>query len=330
MQNPTQNPNQNLTIVNLDAKTLGGADLSELNKHGNYIEYQTTTYSQTIERAKEAHIILTNKVVLDKHILENLPNLKLICVTATGTNIIDIDYATSRGILLKNVAGYSTLSVAQHTLTLALDFLSQVHYYDNYVKSSAWCKSDIFTHLGIGRAGLAGKKWGIIGFGAIGQRVAHLAKAFDAEVFYTSTSGKNDSKSATKLELDELLSKCDIISIHAPLNPATKNLIDSSKLALLKKGAILLNLGRGGIVNEEAIANALKKGADFYFGTDVLEIEPMSENHPFLDSAFSEHNTNSALSHRLLITPHIAWAYGDSLKELVRLSIQNVVSFIQS
>lgn len=313
---------QNLTIINLDAKTLGGADLSELNKYGNYIQYPTTTYAQTIERAKNADIILTNKVILDKPILEKLPNLKLICVTATGTNIIDIDYATSRGIELKNVAGYSTLSVAQHTLTLALDFLSQMRYYDNYVKSAKWCKSDIFTHLGVGRESLAGKKWGIIGFGSIGQRVAHLAKAFDAQVCYASTSGKNNNNNAKKVELDELLEQCDIISIHAPLNPATKNLIDSSKIALLKKGAILLNLGRGGIVSEEAVANALKNGADFYYGADVLEAEPMRENHPFLDF------TNE-IANRLIITPHIAWAYGDSLKELVRLSIKNVVDFVE-
>lgn len=318
---------QNLTIINLDAKTLGGADLSELKSYGNYIEYPTTTYQQTFERAKQADIILTNKVVLDKPILESLPNLKLICVTATGTNIIDIDYAKSRGIKVKNVAGYSTLSVAQHTLTLALDFLSQIHYYDSYVKSGAWCKSDIFTHLGIGRAGLAGKKWGIIGFGSIGQRVAHLAKAFDAQVCYTSTSGKNDNPNAKRVELDELLRECDIISIHAPLNPATKNLIDSSKLELLKSGAILLNLGRGGIVSEEAVAKALKNGADFYYGTDVLESEPMRENHPFLDSALI---SGGELSHRLLITPHIAWAYGDSLKELVALSIKNVIDFVKN
>ena len=197
-----------------------------------------------------------------------------------------------------------------------------MHYYDSYVKSGKWCKSDIFTHLGSGRESLAGKKWGIIGFGSIGQRVAHLAKAFDAQVCYTSTSGKNTNKNAKKVELDELLKTSDIISIHAPLNPATKNLIDSSKIALLKKGAILLNLGRGGIVSEEGVASALKNGADFYYGTDVLEEEPMRENHPFLDSA-------NEISHRLIITPHIAWAYGDSLKELVRLSIKNVVDFVE-
>ncbi len=310
-----------MKIVNLDAKTLGGGDLSELKQYGEYISYDLTTYEQTLERCKNADIILTNKVVLNKHILSQLPDLKLICVTATGTNIVDVEFAQSRGILIKNVAGYSTSSVAQHTITMVLNFLSQIHYYDNYCKSGTWCQSDIFTHLERGRVSIESKKWGIIGFGSIGQRVANIAFELGAEIYYTSTSGKNNINTYPRIPLEELLQTCDIVSIHAPLNEMTKNLIDSSKITLLKNGAILINVGRGGIVNEEAIALALKNHQDFYYGCDVLESEPMKPNHCFLDSSIQP---------RLLITPHIAYAYGDSLKRLIELSIQNVKEFVEN
>lgn len=306
-------------IVNLDAQTLGDADLSELERFGEYISYPLTSYEQTLERAQGAQVILTNKVVLDKPLLQQLKSLELICVTATGTNIIDMECAKELGIEVKNVAGYSTLSVAQHTLTMALDCLSQIHYYDTYVKSGQWCKSPIFTHLAKGRRGLAGLKWGIIGFGSIGRRVAHLASAFDAQVCYASTSGKNNDTTYPRLELDELLSTSDIISIHAPLNQDTLNLINIDKLALLKQDAILINVGRGGIVNETDLATALKNGAQLYYACDVLEQEPMRADHLFLDSSIQS---------RLLITPHIAYAYGDSLKQLIAISIENVCSFL--
>ncbi len=309
-----------MKIVNLDAKTLGDANFDEIKQYGEYISYELTSYEETLNRCKQADIILTNKVVLDKPILSQLDNLKLICVTATGTNIVDIEYAHSRGIKVKNVAGYSTASVAQHTITMVLDFLSQIRYYDTYCKSGAWCKSEIFTHLGIGRISLENKQWGIIGFGSIGQRVATIASCMGAKVCYTSTSGKNNNAQYPRIEIEELLKKCDIISIHAPLNPATKNLIDSSRINTLKNGAILINVGRGGIVNEEDIAKALKSGKDFYYGCDVLEQEPMRANHPFLDSS---------IANRLLLTPHIAYAYGDSLQELIRLTIKNVSDFIK-
>lgn len=312
---------QHIKIVNLDAKTIGAdADFSALKEFGEYVSYPLTSYDETLERCRGAQIVLTNKVVLDKALLEQLSELKLICVTATGTNIVDVEFAKSRGIEVKNVAGYSTLSVAQHTLTMALDCLSQIHYYDDYVKSGEWCKSEIFTHLAGGRRGLAGLKWGIIGFGSIGARVAHLASAFDAKVCYTSTSGKNTASTYPRMELDELLAQSDIISIHAPLNSATMNLIDSAKIAKLKKGAVLINVGRGSIVNEEAVAKTLKNGADFYYACDVLEKEPMRAGHPFLDRAIQS---------RLLLTPHIAYAYGNSLRELISMSIDNVRSFFK-
>lgn len=310
-----------MKIVNLDAITLGDADFSELNNFGEYISYDLTRYEETLEQCKGAEIVLTNKVVLDKAILSQLEALKLICVTATGTNIVDVEFASQRGIIVKNVAGYSTLSVAQHTITMVLEFLSQLHYYDTYCKSGQWSQSPTFTHLAGGRVSIDSKKWGIIGFGSIGQRVAQIATCLGAKVCYTSTSGKNQNTSYPQVSLENLLKECDIISIHAPLNPATKNLINAKSLALLKPNAILINVGRGGIVNEEDVTVALKNGARFFYGCDVLEVEPMRKNHPFLDSSIQD---------RLLITPHIAYAYGDSLKNLIALSIDNVKTFIKT
>lgn len=310
-----------MKIVNLDAKTLGDADYSALKKLGDYVEFQTTNSKQTLERIKDADIVLTNKVVLDSALLKEAKNLKLICITATGMNIVDLDSAKKLNIEVKNVAGYSTASVAQHTINIALDFLSQIHYYDKYVKSGKWVKSDIFTHLAKGRVSIEGKKWGIIGLGSIGKKVASIAKVLGAEVFFTSTSGANTSKTYTKLELDELLKTCDIISIHAPLNEKTQNLISKKQLSLLKKDAILINVGRGGIVNEKSVATALKNGAKFYYGADVLEKEPMKKGHVFLDSKIKK---------RLLLTPHIAFAYDKSLQELARLSIKNVKDFLKT
>lgn len=311
-----------MKIVNLDASTLGAnADFSELESFGSYVSYELTSPTQTLERVQDADIILTNKVVLDKPLLSKLPNLKLIVVTATGTNIVDVEYAKERNIPVRNAAGYSTLSVAQHTLTFALNLLSQMPYYDSYVKQGQWAKSACFTHLAQGRRDIDGLAWGIIGLGAIGQRVAMLATSFGARVSYTSTSGKNTAQAYPHLALDDLLAQSDIISIHAPLNPATKGLINAQKLALLKKDCILINVGRGGIVDEQAVAARLKGGAEFYYGCDVLESEPMRGDHPFLDSSIHD---------RLLITPHIAYAYQNSLKTLVQMSIDNVKEFLKA
>lgn len=311
-----------MLIVNLDTLTLGAeADFSVLEQFGTYKSYDLTSPEQTLDRVKDADIILTNKVVLDSTLLAQLPNLKLIVVTATGTNIVDVEYATQRGIPVKNAAGYSTLSVAQHTLTMALTLLSQMPYYDAYAKQGEWSKSACFTHLAKGRRDIDGLAWGIIGFGSIGQRVATLASSFGAQVSYTSTSGKNTNQPYPHCDLDSLLAQSDIISIHAPLTPTTKGLIDASKLKLLRDEAILINVGRGGIVDESAVATQLQSGARFSYACDVLEIEPMRKDHAFLDSAIQD---------RLLLTPHIAYAYRNSLKTLVQMSIDNVANFIKS
>lgn len=312
-----------MNIVLLDAQTLGNGFSKAIEKLGNFKSYQTTKPNEIIQRTIDADIVLTNKVVLDQEILENLPKLKLICITATGMNNVDLDCAEKLNIQVKNVANYSTQSVAQHTMMLALNLLGKQNYYDQFVKSGKWANSEIFTHINdnFELYDLENKNWGIIGFGNIGQRVAMLAQAFGANIKYYSTSGKNtNSKFKQEENLENLLTNSDIISIHAPLNKNTKNLIAKKELLMLKKDSILINVGRGGIVNEEDVADILKE-KDFYYGCDVLEKEPMIQNHPFL---------NKEIQHKLIITPHIAWAYKESRERLLQGIEKNIKDFIDS
>lgn len=307
-------------IVFLDALSLGECDLSVFKEFGNFKAYPTTAPNEVLERVKDAHIILTNKVVLNSEILSQLSSLELICITATGMNNVDLDYAKQKGIAVKNVAGYSTNAVAQHTLMIALNFLGNLRYFDEYCKSGGWSKSVIFTHIKEPIIELDGLEWGIIGLGNIGKRVSDIAKSFGANVSYYSTSGKNTQSSLTQKSLDSLLQESDIISIHAPLNENTNNLLHSGNLGLLKDGAILLNMGRGGIVNEQDVATALKS-KNFYFGTDVLQSEPMAKNHPLL---------NPTIAHKLIITPHYAWAYDKARARLIDGVRKNIQEFVKN
>lgn len=307
-----------MQIVLLDSMTLGDFDENLFTQFGDFKSYKTTDSTQVLERIKNADIVITNKVVLDSKILSSLSKLKLICVSATGTNNIDMDYAKAHNIEVKNVAGYSTYAVAQHTLMLALSLLGRLPYYSQYVQHGKWCESEIFCHLAYDLQDIYGKQWGIIGYGSIGKQVCKLAKAFGAHVSYHSTSGNNTQNDIPHKSLNEILKTSDIISIHAPLNTTTKNLISKEQLQMLKKEAVLLNLGRGGIVNEKDLAQALQI-QDFLFGTDVLEHEPMQSNHPLL---------NSNIAHKIIITPHIAWAYKDTKRRLLQMVADNIKQFL--
>lgn len=307
-----------MQIILLDSMTLGDFDERIFTQFGDFRAYSTTDSTQIVERASKADIIITNKVVLDSKILSMLPSLKLICITATGTNNIDMDYAKAHNIVVKNVAGYSTHAVAQHTLMLALALLARLPYYANYVAKGQWCDSEIFCHLSYDLQDIRGKQWGIIGYGSIGKQVCKLAKAFEVQVSYHSASGNNTQNDIPHKSLEELLSTSDIISIHAPLSKVTHNLICKEQLALLKQNAILLNLGRGGIVNENDLA-AMLHAKDFLFGADVLEHEPMMANHPLLDSK---------IAHKIIITPHIAWAYKDTKEKLLQMVSDNIRQFL--
>lgn len=308
-----------MKIVFLDRKTLGDdITLKQFEKYGEIVIYESTKANETLQRIADAQIVVTNKVVIDKTIMDN-SNIKLICVAATGMNNIDLDYASQKGIEVKNVAGYSTDSVAQLTLSLVLQFIQQVSYYDGYVKDKGWQNSDIFTHLDKPFFELSGKKWGIIGLGTIGKQVAKIATAFGCNVQYYSTSGKNSNFEYKNITLAELLTTSDIITIHAPLNDATNNLINNTNISTIKKGAILLNLGRGGIVNEQDISNAINGSQDIYYGTDVVTKEPIEANSPLL----SIDNKN-----RIMFTPHIAWASKEARERLLNGIEDNIKEFV--
>jgi len=307
-------------LVVLDAKTLGkDAELSGFKKYGEVTFYKNTTQEDIIERLKDADIAISNKVKINKKTIESCPNLKLICITATGMDIIDLEAAKKRDIEVKNVAGYSTHSVAQHTFALVLELLTHVSYYDKFVKDGGWIKSAIFTHIDNPIREIYGKKWGIIGFGAIGKEVAKIAQAFGADVWYYSTSGKNQDNKFPNTSLEELLSKSDIVSIHAPKNDKTRGLIGKKELDLMKKDALLINVGRGGIIDEVALKDALEN-EQIYAGLDVLEIEPMSPNAPLKDLKFKD---------RLVITPHVAWASIEARKTLIEKTYKNIEDFLQ-
>lgn len=311
---------ENMKIVCLDADTLGNdVDLdSVFGKFGEFVSYNMTDETQTIQRLQNADIVLTNKVLITKDIIAKT-NLKLICVTATGVNNIDLDAAKKANIPVKNVAGYSTNSVVQQTFANILAIRNSTSYYENYGKNSdGWAKSPIFVNLDKPIFELSGKKFCVVGLGTIGLEVAKVAQAFGCEVSYYSTSGNNSNSNFKRVSFDEVL-KSDIISIHAPLNENTKNLFNSQALNQLKDGAMLVNSGRGGIVDEEYMAKLIDE-REIYFITDVLEKEPIVANHPLLKVKNKD---------RLMITPHIAWASVEARRKLIELSAKNIEDFIK-
>jgi len=306
-----------MKIVILDALTFGDTTLSRFFKLGDVDVFQTTSPEQTLERIAHADVIVTNKVVITEAHISASPALKLICVAATGMNNVDIEAAKKRGIEVKNVSGYSTDSVIQHTFSILFYLVGHSRYYDECVKDGSYAKSPIFTDVSHPFFEIKGKKWGIIGLGEIGRGVAKVAEAFGAEVCYFSTSGKNSNLDYEQVELEELLKTCHIISIHAPLNEKTNNLLGYEQLLMCRDGAVVLNLGRGGIIDEAAVAKIIDE-KKISFGLDVLSREPMEQNHPLLNVK----NKNS-----LYITPHIAWTSVEAREKLIAGVIENIISF---
>lgn len=304
-----------MKIVFLDAYSIGNADDSALNGLGEYIRYEQTTPEQVLSRCEGADVLITNKVKLMQTELENLPGLKLICIAATGMNNVDLKIAAEKGITVKNVADYSTDSVAEQTFAMALGLIHHTRYYDGYVKTGAYSNSGLFTHHGRPFFELKGKKWGIIGMGHIGQRVAEIATVFGAHIAYYSTSGKNLEAGFPCLSLNELMEQCDIISIHAPLNEQTQNLLNYEKLCRMKQTAFLINVGRGGIVNEAELVVALREECLAGAALDVYEQEPTLLNNPLISTDIQE---------KLLLSPHIAWASVEARQRLVDTMVQHI------
>ena len=311
-----------MKIVFLDTDTVGKLpELDELKRFGEVTFYPLTSYEETATRVHDAEIIITNKVVIDREIMEASPALKIICVAATGMNNIDLPCAEEKKIVVKNAKGYSTDSVAQLSFAMILNLLNHISFYDGYVKNGEYSKGKIFTNLSREVIQIKGKTLGIIGLGAIGQRVAEIAKAFGAGVIYFSASGKNNNPSYKKVSLEELLAASDIISIHAPLNDFTRNLIGYKELSEMKRTALLVNAGRGGIVNETDLARALNEDLITAAGIDVYEQEPLSSSNSLLSIKDSE---------KIILTPHIAWAALEARRELLRQVTAHIRDYTQS
>jgi len=306
-----------MKIVLLDALTFGTTDLTAFNELGEVEVFQTTSLYEVQKRILNADVVVTNKVVISAEHMQESKNLKLICVAATGMNNIDLKAAKTNKIEVKNVAGYSTDSVIQHTFSMLFYLLGHSRYYDEVVKDGTYSRGKIFTNVSQPFFEIKGKKWGIIGLGSIGRGVANIAQAFGTEVFYYSTSGVNRTEDFQRTTLEKMLKSCDIISIHAPLNEKTDNLLGYEELLMCKEGAVVLNLGRGGIINENAVAQIVDE-KNIYFGLDVLTKEPMRENHPLLSVKEKE---------KLYITPHIAWTSVEARKTLISSVVENIKLF---
>jgi glycerate dehydrogenase len=312
-----------MKIVFLDAKTVGTPpNLDKLKELGDVTFYPYTRPEQTEERIKDTEIVITNKVVLDENLISKFAGqLKMIAIAATGMNSVDLEAAEKHGVVVKNVAGYATHSVAQSTFAMLFRLMQDLDYYDVFIKNGDYSESEIFTNTDITFHELRGKRFGIIGLGTIGQRVAQIAEAFDAEVVYYSTSGKNTDQPYKRMDLDELLETSDVVSIHAPLNENTDNLIDYNQIKKMKDSAILINTGRGRIVNEAGLAKAIDEERIAGAALDVFENEPMKKENPLLQVKNSE---------RLLLTPHITWSSVEARTELIDGVYANIQEFLVS
>lgn len=308
-----------MKIVFLDAKTIGDdIDLSGFDRLGQVTKYAFSTSEEVPERVKDADVIIINKVLINETTIGGAEHLKLVCVTATGTNNLDKEYLDSRKIAWRNVAGYSTDSVCQHTFAMLFYLLEKLRYYDDYVKEDRYTNDTVFTHFEEVFYELKGKTWGIIGLGNIGRRVASVAQAFGANVIYTSPSGSKPQPGYVQTDMDTLLTSSDIISVHAPLNCYTENLIDRTALSKMKKSCIFLNLGRGPIVVEQDLADALESGSIRAAGLDVLRAEPMSPDNPLRSIKDSR---------KLFITPHVAWASVEARTRLMNIILRQITEF---
>lgn len=308
-----------MKIVFLDVKSIGeDIDLSGFDELGEVVKYGFTTEEEAAERTKDADVVIINKVPINEKTIGAAEHLKLVCVTATGTNNLDKEYLASRNIAWRNVAGYSTETVAQHTFALLFYLLDKLSYYDEYVKTEKYVNDTMFTHFGSVFHDMNGMTWGIIGLGNIGRRVADLAKAFGCHVIYYSTSGRNSQEGYERVDFDTLLATSDIVSVHAPLDENTKDLMDAKAFSKMKKSAIFLNLGRGPIVVEKDLAAALNNGTIAAAGLDVLANEPMREDNPLREIKDST---------KLIITPHIGWASVEARTRLMQLVLENAKNF---
>lgn len=309
-----------MKLVILERNSVGtDVDVSCFEKFGEVTCYPNTVAANTSERVKDADIILANKAPLNESTLKDAPNVKLICLLATGFDNVDLAYCKSRSIKVTNVVNYCTSTVAQHTLLLALALSEKIAFYDDYVKSGAYSAQDRFSNFDRTFYDLEGKTWGIIGMGTIGRRVAGLAQAFGCRVIFYSASGKSTCTDYERVEFDTLLQESDILSLHCPLSDRTRGLINKDALSKMKETAILVNVARGPVVDTRALCDALVTDQIAGAGLDVLEQEPMAKDNPLAQIKDST---------KLIITPHMAWASLESRTRLVDEVVKNIEAFL--
>ena len=309
-----------MKLVVLEKMSLGfDIDISFYEEFGEVVYYDNTSVDEIAGRIADADIVIANKVPLNAETIGGASKLKLICETATGYNNVDIDYCRKNGIRVTNAVGYSTPIVAQHTFAMALYLLEKLPVYDTYVKNGDYEKAPMFTCFEPYFTELEGKTWGIIGLGNIGRKVAEIAKVFGCRVIFYSASGRNDTTDFEKVDFDTLLSESDVLSLHCPLTDRTQNIINAEALAKMKKTAILLNVARGPVVDEQALYDALTTGQIAAAGLDVLVKEPITADNPLARIKDST---------KLLITPHMAWASREARIRCAREVYLNIKSFL--
>lgn len=304
-----------MKIVFLDAISMGDVSLEEMASLGELVCYPSSTALQARERVKDADVACLNKVIVDQAFLDAAPRLKLICEAGTGMNNIDVKLCTERGVIVRNVAAYSTDSVAQTAWMHILNLVGRAFHYQDFVRSGAYSRNPVHVDFKHPFIELAGKTLGIVGMGAIGQKVALIGRAMGMEVIYYSTSGTSHCKDYPSVSLPELLEKADVISIHAPYNERTAGLIGYEELCRMKPTAYLVNTGRGGIAVEADLARALDEGRIAGAALDVYVKEPLPADSPLLHLLHPE---------RLLFSPHIAWYSREARARLAHEMAENI------
>ena len=304
-----------MKMVFLDAATMGDVSFAPLERLGSLLCYDSSTPEEALERVSDCDVLIVNKVRVTPELIDAARDLKLICETATGVNNIDLEYAAKKGIPVRNVAGYSTPTVAQATFMHILSLVGSAPYFDDAVKSGRYSASGMFTDVSVNWWELAGKTIGIIGMGNIGRKVAQIAEAFGMNVCYFSTSGTSHCKDYPSLPLEQLLAQSDIVSVHAPLNERTDALIGEKELAMMKPSAYIVNMGRGGIVVEEALVKAVDEGVIAGAALDVYSVEPLPEDSCYLKARHPE---------RFRFAPHVAWASEEARARLLGMVAENI------
>lgn len=308
-----------MEIVILERDSVGtDVQIDCLKDLGNVTVYPNTLAGQVEERIRDADVVIANKAPLGEETLKNAQRVKLICEFATGYDNVDLEYCRKRGIKVANVVDYSTSAVAQHTFALCFYVLEKLNHYDNYVKSGEYASQSRFSNFDLPFTELDGKVWGIVGMGNIGKKTAQIAEAFGCKVIFYSASGNSSCTDYERVELEDLLKRSDFLSLHCPLSERTRNLIDLTALKKMKKTAILINVARGPVVNDEDLYTALTEGIIAGAGLDVTGTEPMKESNPL--SRIKDSN-------KLIITPHLAWASTEARNRVVEETYKNIQAF---